>query len=347
MSESFIDKLLKISENPFVNVASEGIYGDTNKFIDSGSYAFNVLLSGSLFGGIPQNKITALVGQEGTGKTFLVLTACRSFLEQSKDGVVYYFETENALTNKLLVSRGIDTKRFIIQQVSTVEELGSEILKVLDCYDNFDEEEEGKKKQKRPPLMLCLDSLGMLSTSKETEDTMKGADKRDMTRAQKIKGVFRTLTLHLGKANVPFLITNHTYSAIGSYIPRNEISGGMGIKYASSSIIELTKKYLKGSTAKETIGIIFSAKTYKSRFTKENKKVSLLLKYGKPLDRYYGLVNIAEEVGLITKTSTRYEFPSGEKVFEKHINENPEKYFTSEFLKTLEPLVQKIFGNNL
>ena len=33
-------------------------------------------------------------------------------------------------------------------------------------------------------MFLCLDSLGMLSTTKEVEDTTDGKETRDMTRAQ-------------------------------------------------------------------------------------------------------------------------------------------------------------------
>ena len=40
-----------------------------------------------------------------------------------------------------------------------------------------------------------------------------------MTKSQLIKGAFRVLTLKLGKANVPMLVTNHTYDVIGHTCP--------------------------------------------------------------------------------------------------------------------------------
>ena len=91
-------------------------------------------------------------------------------------------------------------------------------------------------------MMMCLDSLGMLSTTKEIEDTAEGKETRDMTRAQVVKGAFRVLTLKLGRAGVPMIVTNHTYDVIGSMFPQKEMGGGSGLKYAASSIIYLSKK---------------------------------------------------------------------------------------------------------
>ena len=54
---------------------------------------------------------------------------------------------------------------------------------------------------KRPPMMFVLDSLGMLSTSKEMEDSLEGKDTRDMTKSQIIKAAFRVLTLKLARLN--------------------------------------------------------------------------------------------------------------------------------------------------
>ena len=122
--------------------------------------------------------------------------------------------------------------------------------------------------------MFCLDSLGMLSTSKEVDDTEQGKDTRDMTRAQVVKSIFRVLTLKLGKANVPMLVTNHTYDVVGSYVPMKEMGGGSGLKYAASTIIYLSKKKEKDGT--EVIGNIIKCETKKSRFTKENVKIETL-----------------------------------------------------------------------
>ena len=86
----------------------------------------------------------------------------------------------------------------------------------------------------------------------------------------------------------------------------------------------------------------------KSRMTKENKQVEVLLTYDKGLNRYYGLLDLAEKYDIFKKVSTRYELPDGSKVFGKQINNNPEKFFTKEILDQLEEAAKKEFtyGSN-
>ena len=94
-------------------------------------------------------------------------------------------------------------------------------------------------------MMFVLDSLGMLSTTKEIEDTAEGKETKDMTRAQITKGAFRVLTLKLGRAKVPMIVTNHTYDVIGSMFPQKKWVVVLVLKYAASSIIYLSKRKRK------------------------------------------------------------------------------------------------------
>jgi RecA/RadA recombinase len=181
----------------------------------------------------------------------------------------------------------------------------------------------------------------MLSTTKEMEDTQAGKETKDMTRAQIVKAAFRVLTLKLGKAKVPLIITNHTYDVIGSMFPQKEMGGGSGLKYAASSIVYLSKRKEKDGT--EIIGNIIHCKNYKSRLTKENKVVDVRLTYDKGLDRYYGLLDLALKHNIFKQVSTRIELPDGSKTFGKTINNDPTKYFTKEILKQLDEVCTKEF----
>jgi RecA/RadA recombinase len=327
----FLDGLVKATGNEYAGIADNGIVaGEVDGYIDTGSYVLNALVSGSLFGGIPNNKITAFAGESATGKTFFILGAVRQFLKDNPEGGVLYFESESALTKKIIEERGINSKRVAIVPVATVEEFGTQAVKAVDKY--LDQNEADRK-----PLMLVLDSLGMLSTAKEMADTESGSEKRDMTRAPKIRGIFRTLTLKLGRSKV----TNHTYEVVGAYVPTKEMGGGAGLKYAASNIVFLSKKKEKDGT--EVVGNIIKCLNFKSRLTKENSKVEVLVTYDKGLSRYYGLLELAEAAGIFTKVSTRYELPDGSKQFGKTINNNPEEYFTQEILDQLEVYVKKNF----
>ena len=331
----FLKSVVKEVGNEYASLVTDGVEaGDVDSFIDTGSYIFNALLSGSIHGGLPSNKITALAGESATGKTFFLMGVVKNFLDANPDAGVIYFESESALTKDLIVNRGIDPDRMLLMPVTTVQEFRTQAIKVLDTYLAQNEAE-------RKPLFVCLDSLGMLSTTKEVEDTAEGKETRDMTRAQVLKAAFRVLTLKLGRAKVPMVVTNHTYDVVGSMFPQKEMGGGSGLKYAASSIIYLSKKKEKDGT--EVIGNIIHCKNQKSRLTVENKMVDVRLTYDKGLDRYYGLLDLAEKCGVFKKVSTRFELPDGTKQFGKTILNNPETYFTEEVMEKLNEAAGKEF----
>lgn len=221
----------------------------------------------------------------------------------------------------------------VVMSVTTVQEFRHQAIQVLDSYLADDE-------SIRKPLFLCLDSLGMLSTTKEIEDTAEGKETRDMTRAQVLKAAFRVLTLKLARAKVPMVVTNHTYESMGLFSTK-EMGGGSGLKYASSSIIYLSKKKEKDGT--EVVGNIIHCKNQKSRLTIENRMVDVRLTYDKGLDKYYGLLELGEKYGVFKKVSTRYELPDGSKQFGKAILNDPDTYFTEDIMKQLDEAAEKEF----
>ena len=331
----FLKEMINASGNKFASRVEDGLDGsDVGGYIDTGSYVFNALLSGSLFDGLPNNKITCLAGESATGKTYFSIGIVAQFLAANPEGVVLYFDTEQAVTSDMFTERGVDPKRVAVFPVETVEEFRHQCLTIVDKVLTTDESE-------RKPMMIVLDSLGMLSTAKEMNDVVEGKNTRDMTRAQVIKGTFRVLTLKLGKAKIPMLMTNHTYDVVGAYVPTKELGGGSGLKYAASTIVTLSKK--KDKQDDEVVGNLITCKLYKSRLTKENKIVQVQLNFDSGLNRYYGLVDLALDCGIFKKNSTKIELPDGTKVFEKHINEEPEKYFTDEILKQIDEKVQEEF----
>ena len=324
MSE-FLKDITKAIGNDYAELVDN--VDDTITFIDTGSYIFNALLSGSINGGLPANKITALAGESATGKTFFLMGIVKSFLDSNPNAGVIYFESESAITRQMVIDRGIDPKRMVLSQVTTVQEFRTQSLRVLDKYLATPEAD-------RQPMFICLDSLGMLSTTKEVEDTAEGKETRDMTRAQVLKAAFRVLTLKLGRAKVPMVVTNHTYDVVGSMFPTKEMGGGSGLKYAASSIVYLSKRKEKDGT--EVVGNIIHCKNHKSRLTKENKMVDVKLTYDKGLDKYYGLLELAEKYEIFKKVSTRFELPDGSKQFGKTILNEPEKYFTEDIMHQLD-----------
>ena len=327
-----LKQFIKESGNEYASIVDDGVTsGDVNSYIDTGSFLFNALLSGSVFGGLPSNKITALAGESATGKTYFALGMVKHFLDSNPDAGVLYFESESAIPKELIIQRGIDPTRMVILPVVTIQEFRTQTIKILDMYLAENEQK---------PMMFVLDSMGNLSTTKELEDTAAGSDTRDMTRAQIIKAAFRVLTLKLGRANVPLIVTNHTYDVIGSFFPTKEMGGGSGLKYAASSIIYLSKKKDKDGT--EVIGNIIHCKNQKSRLTIENKMVDVRLGYQSGIDRYYGLLEFGEKHGVFTKSGNRYDM-NGTQMYAKSIYADPQKYFTDDVMKKLDDAASQEF----
>ena len=324
----FFRTMVKELNDENTTIAEDGL--NSSEFsgtVDTGSFILNAALSGSLYGGVPNNKITAFAGESATGKTFFVMGVVKQFLDDNPNAAVFYFDTEAAVTKDMMQQRGIDTKRVIISEPETIQKFRHTALQIIDNYSQTSEKD-------RPPMMMVLDSLGQLSTTKEVEDTASGSETRDMTKAAVLKATFRVLNLKLAKINVPLLVTNHVYDVIGSYVPMKEIGGGSGLKYAASTIVMLGKK--KDREGTELVGNIIKVKMFKSRLSKEGKEVEVKLSFEHGLDRYYGLLDLAEKYGLVKKVSTRVEMPGGAKVYAKQVYKDPTKYFTDEFLTQLD-----------
>ena len=329
----FLKSIVKDVGDEYTQLASD--IDETETYVDTGSFIFNALVSGSISGGLSGNKITAIAGESSTGKTFFALAVVKNFLDTNPNASCIYFDTESAITRSLLQERGIDTDRVVVMNVVTIEVFRQKALQIVDKYMKQSESD-------RQPMMFVLDSLGMLSTEKEINDALADKQVKDMTKSQLVKGAFRMLTLKLGQAGIPMIVTNHTYDVIGSMYPTKEMGGGSGLKYSASTIIFLSKR--KEKDGKDVIGNIIHCKTQKSRLSKENQMVDVRLFYDeRGLDRYFGLLELGEQGGMWKNVAGRYEI-DGKKLYAKQILAEPEKYFTEEVMQKLDVIARGTFS---
>ncbi len=325
----------------FVQADSGALNAEVSYWIDTGSLALNLLISGSIYGGAPGNRNLQLAGDPGTGKTFFMLEMVRDFLEKHPGSPVFYFDTEQAIDEGMLNRRGLDTSRiFIDQDTNSVEEFAKKSIALLNKYNDA---ETGI------PILIICDSMGRLSSEAQVEAYDKGEPKADTGRRAKawkeasiiVKGKQR-----LGR--VPMHSTNHVYNAIGAYVPTKVAGGGSGPEYMSDVIVMLSKRKINKGDKETNIdpgdGVILTAHTEKQRFAKPYRKVHLLLDFDNGLHRYYGLLDVAVEYGLVKKLpGGYYEFPNGDKDYEKTINAAPTRFFTKEFLDLFEKEVSPYF----
>jgi len=284
-SFSELDTLLtKI--NPKGSIITHNTFSKIDEYISSGNYLLNAQLTGSLFGGIPNSRSVCFAGETGTGKTFLTLNVCR---EAQKMGYhIIYCDSEAAVDEDIMKNFGIDPEKVRYQPVSTS-------LEVRHFVSNLcDQLKKARDKGATPPkIMLILDSLGNLATTKERNDAASGSEKKDMTKQQDLRSLFRVITTDLAEFKIPFIFTNHTYASIGSFIPGQTISGGGGALYNASIILQLSKAGLKegeiGSNgfAMKT-GIIVTSKPAKNRFARP-LPVKFHISFYKGMNKFVGL----------------------------------------------------------
>ena len=335
----FTDMVKKMGAD--VHFASEELHSaQYSGTMDTGSYVLNAATSGSIFGGIPTNKVVQYAGPSTTGKTFFALGIVTSFQKANPEGVVIYFDTEAAVTRQMMSDRGIDPSRVVVIEPETIQDFRMRALQAIKMYSETPVE-------KRLPMMFVLDSLGQLSSIKEMEDSESGSNTRDMTKQQLIRGAFRTIRLRLAKIDCPMIMTNHTYEVIGAFRPTQTASGGGGPKFTSDIVQMLSKaKDRKSSVDHTVIGNIITVRNEKNRIAKENTAVRVKLSYDTGLDRHFGLLDLALVGGLVKKTPSgkKYIMPNGKEYFESAVYKDPTKHFTDEFLQQIDEVAQSIFS---
>ena len=284
------DLLTKFS--PDGAIIDDSIYARIDEWISTGNYILNAALSGSLFGGMPNRRSLMFAGQEGTGKTYLAMSIVRN--AQAMGYFPIYYDSEGAIDVDFVKRLGIDTTKFRIENIGTIEEFATMAAKLNETL--FELKAAGKTP---PKIIVVLDSLGSLSSTKEKSDTTSGSDKRDMTKQQSIRRTFRVIGNDFAKNGIPFIICNHVYAKIGSYVPGDEVSGGGGGKYSPSIIFVLSKSKLTDKDSEDhvekigldkytKIGIVITLNPYKQRFAKPIKVQMHLPFYKKP-NPYVGL----------------------------------------------------------
>lgn len=354
-----------ISKNVEIQVNPENNY----EFLSTGIYIFNAMLSGSLFGGIQSNRITAFAGKSGVGKSYLAYNTCR---EAQKDGwKIMYIDTENAIERQDLKKYGLDISedKLMLLSIGVVEDLRSTLTKLLTKLK--EQKREGKEIDK---IMFVVDSAGMLGSRKENEDAAKGEDKTDMTRAKSMASLFRIITNDLGYLSLPMIVTNHTYDTMDMF-PQEVMKGGQGLYYSASTIAFLTKAKLKTGEEDDMdigqSGIRVTAKAAKNRLAKP-KKVKFEINFTKGCNPYIGLEAFCrpeffEKVGIAQGKFEHYKTPQtneetgevkygefhpgkGNRWYVRHLDKHVytknlfnSDVFTEDVLNKLEPIVNDYF----
>ena len=345
---SFDDLNAELAElNPLGSVMDQSNFSEVTEWIHTGNYHLNACVSGSLFGGWPNNRSCSVAGPSGTGKTFLTLNSVREAINMGYN--IIYYDSEAAVDKEQMIKFGIDIKKVNYQPINTVQEFRTSVTTITKKM-----QEIKRAGGEIPKLMIILDSAGNLATQKEIDDAASGSEKSDMTRSKILKSIFRIIMTPLADLKIPFIFTNHTYQS-QSFIPMQIAGGGTGPEYAASIVLMLNKAQLKDGADK--VGIIVTAKPSKNRFAKPTP-IKFHLNFSEGMNPYVGLEQYAtwDICGI-----TRGSIEKGVKVPKstargwicEHLDEVvpnkdffTEKVFTKEVLERIEKHIQPLFNYN-
>ena len=335
--------LLAELSNPYASIAENGVVGgDITSYVDTGIYVLNALISGKMItGGFPAGKVTALAGPQGCGKTYLLMGAFKTFLDNNPEGEIILFESEGAVSKELILQRGIDPARISVVPVSTIEEFRHQVIKTVDYIQENTEEGE------YPNVIMALDSLGMLSTEWEIKDAKNNDNKADMgKRAKLIKSTFRVLTLKLSVVQIPFILTNHTYASMSMYAG-DKMSGGTGLEYAASIVVYLSKSKVKDnkSKIKNLAGNSINCRLEKGRLTVEGSKISLDLDFKTGISPWAGILLPLVESGIFGKKGSWISY-NGENVVngDNKFYEKVDEIMTPEIIEKATDYLESLFS---
>lgn len=358
--------------NSYVTLASENTLANVDDWIDTGCYALNAIISGSVYNGVPYGRLTGFIGPSGCGKSMLVATILGKAQEKGLAPVM--FDTENAFTSDFAQAFGCDPSKVLVFPERVIENCRNQLSRVInDIIAN------GKQKE----FIIAMDSLGMLYSLKEHDDSLENKNVSDMGLRAKVLGTLIKVALDVDKAKIPFVYTNHIYETMDRYPTLYKTqAGGSKILYSSSLIVQMTavnRKTIekKKTSAEKAMDIIYSndkeedideeqeseidltnetnddkvlskirgieihAMTAKNRFTLSTLDAVLYLDYKKGLDKYFGLKEIAQKCGVLTSAGTIWSF-NNKKIGKMKEWNNPE--FWEENLALLDEVIKERFS---
>jgi hypothetical protein len=282
----------------------------------------NIAYSGCIDKGFKEG-LMQIIGDSGHFKSLFSLLAAKAYMEAYKDSICVFYDSEFGSRKSYFESIGIDTTRVIHKPISNIEEFKFDIMSTI---------ESTKKGDK---VFFLVDSIGSLASKKEMEDAIDANSKDDMKRPKELNSFFRTVTPHLMIKKLPLVVINHAYQTM-EFIPKTVLGGGKKSKFASDVIWEITKAQEK--EAGEFAGFRFTINIHKSRFVNEKEKFPVTVLKGRGLQKYYGMHEIAEELGFIEKTkkgrSIAWKYPNDDVIYDA--SESNEDFFWNKILNDVK-----------
>lgn len=323
--------------NPLASSVRDA-HSNINDYESTGCLVLDAMLSGRIIGGgFPEGRVNILAAESSTGKTYIALRTAA--IAQRKGKIVVIFDSEGAIDASICQSVGLDIDKVIYYPVKSVEDCAIAAYKVL---NNVIEKKLYNK------FFMVIDSLGMMSSELQWERLKKENTSADMSFAKSM-GQFMKQLCNLSMASkTTCLCTNHVYDSVSLYpsVEKNQ-TGGKKTKFVPTTVVQLNARTVKsddndvkvGESAAiggdDAVGIAINAVCIKSRVCRPRIRAGLFLSWRKGLSKWYGILHLAEEFGVITSKAGRVY------IGEECKGTKRELMLNKEFLTSIIPQLQE------
>lgn len=282
-----VDRLLKASTVKATDTMKDSELFKPKDFAPTLVPAVNLVLSGKFSGGVTRG-LTIFAGVSKNFKTAFTLLLVRAYLDKYEDAVCLFYDTEFGAPQDYFNTFGIPLEKVVHTPIHNLEEMTHDLMAQL------------QEIKKDDHVIIIVDSFGNVASKKEVDDAIKGEDKADMTRAKKLKGLFRMVLPYLNTNDIPMIGVGHTYQTLEQY-SKQILSGGTGVYYGANDIFFVGRQQDKNEATKVIEGYNFILNVEKSRFVREKLKVGIEVSFEGGISVWSGLLELALESGHVIK----------------------------------------------
>jgi recombination protein RecA len=279
------------------------VHSKVNYWISTGS----TLLDAAIKNGIPGGRISEIIGRSSTGKS----AVCFSLLAnaQKMGGVAVLLDTEASADLEFARVFGVDTKKLIISEPESVEQLYDTAKAIaVEIRDNLSPD---------VPILICADSCTP-GTNDELDKNMMEEQKIASNAKSQRRGLrtLQTLFSHLG---VTFVGINHIVADPMSYTKETS-TGGSGWQYFPAVRIKLGKLIKEKSKEGYISGIRVTASVVKNKLRQPYGTAELIIDFKKGILDVDSMIVFARQNGLFGVSTGWYEM-GGKKYRKTELND--------------------------
>lgn len=299
--------VMKLGERPRVDV----------DVIPSGSLLIDNALG---VGGYPKGRIIEIYGPESSGKTTLALHAIAE--AQKKGGTAAFVDAEHSIDPVYARNLGVNIDELILSQPDSGEQ-ALEIVQLLANSGGVD--------------IIVVDSVAALVPQAELDGAM--GDNSVGLQARLLSKAMRKLAGILNTNECTVIFINQLREKVGVIYGNPETTtGGRALKFYASVRLDIRRaEAIKdGSTI---IGNTVNVKVVKNKVAPPFKNTQVDIIYGKGINKTAEILDIATQMGILTKTGSWYEY-NGERFANGRDNGKAYLEANPEFKKELENKIQ-------